>query len=60
MQYQLSRVVAGPLLRLLWRPRITGLEYIPPEGGARSKENSNPSATERGARLKENGGASWG
>ena len=34
MQYQLSRVVAGPLLRLLWRPRITGLEYIPPEGGA--------------------------
>ena len=34
MQYQLSRVVAGPLLRLLWRPRITGLEFIPPEGGA--------------------------
>ncbi len=34
MQYQLSRVVAGPVLRLLWRPRITGLEYIPPEGGA--------------------------
>jgi 1-acyl-sn-glycerol-3-phosphate acyltransferase len=34
VQYQLSRVVAGPLLHLLWRPRITGLEYIPPEGGA--------------------------
>lgn len=34
MQYQLSRVVAGPVLRLLWRPRITGLEYIPPDGGA--------------------------
>jgi 1-acyl-sn-glycerol-3-phosphate acyltransferase len=34
VQYQLSRVVAGPVLRLLWRPRITGLEYIPPEGGA--------------------------
>ncbi len=34
MQYQLSRVVAGPALRLLWRPRITGLGYIPPEGGA--------------------------
>ena len=34
MQYQLSRVVAGPLLRLLWRPRITGLEFIPPAGGA--------------------------
>ena len=34
MQYQLSRVVAGPLLRVLWRPQITGLEHIPPEGGA--------------------------
>jgi 1-acyl-sn-glycerol-3-phosphate acyltransferase len=34
VQYTLSRVVAGPLLRLLWRPRITGLEYIPPAGGA--------------------------
>jgi 1-acyl-sn-glycerol-3-phosphate acyltransferase len=34
VQYQLSRVVAGPLLHVLWRPRITGLEYIPPEGGA--------------------------
>ena len=34
MQYQLSRVVAGPFLRLLWRPQITGLEHIPPEGGA--------------------------
>ncbi len=34
MQYQLSRVVAGPVLRLLWRPSITGLEYIPAEGGA--------------------------
>ena len=34
MQYQLSRVVAGPLLHVLWRPQITGLEHIPPEGGA--------------------------
>src|SRR6202044_2367405 len=34
VQYQLSKVVAGPLLHLFWRPRITGLEYIPPEGGA--------------------------
>ena len=34
MQYQLSRVVAGPILRVLWRPQITGLEHIPPEGGA--------------------------
>ena len=28
------RVVAGPLLHVLWRPQITGLEHIPPEGGA--------------------------
>jgi 1-acyl-sn-glycerol-3-phosphate acyltransferase len=34
VQYQLSRVVAGPVLRVLWRPQITGLEHIPPEGGA--------------------------
>ena len=34
MQYQFSRIVAGPLLHLLWRPKITGLEHIPPAGGA--------------------------
>ena len=34
MQYQVSRVLAGPVLRLLWRPEITGLEHIPAAGGA--------------------------
>ena len=34
MQYQMSRVVAGPLLHLLWRPQVTGMEHIPPTGGA--------------------------
>ena len=34
MQYQLSRVVAGPLLHLLWRPKVTGMEHIPATGGA--------------------------
>ena len=32
----------------------------PHRAGARSKENSYPRATERGARSKENRGASWG
>ncbi len=30
----MSRVLAGPALRLLWRPEITGLEHIPSSGGA--------------------------
>jgi 1-acyl-sn-glycerol-3-phosphate acyltransferase len=34
VQYGMSRLVAGPLLHLLWRPEITGLEHIPAEGGA--------------------------
>jgi 1-acyl-sn-glycerol-3-phosphate acyltransferase len=34
VQYQLSRMVAGPLLHLLWRPKVTGLEHIPVAGGA--------------------------
>ncbi len=34
MQYRMSRVLAGPLLRLLWRPEITGSEQIPASGGA--------------------------
>ncbi len=33
-QYQLSRIVAGPFLRALARPRITGSENIPACGGA--------------------------
>ena len=34
MKYQVSRVVAGPFLRLLGRPEITGGEHIPRAGGA--------------------------
>ncbi|MFD5426145.1 lysophospholipid acyltransferase family protein [Streptomyces sp. NPDC127084] len=32
--YVLKYVLLGPLLRLLFRPRIEGLEYIPDEGAA--------------------------
>ncbi len=34
MQYQLSRVVIGPVLHMLGRPRATGLEFIPASGPA--------------------------
>lgn len=34
MQYQLSRIVAGPFLRGLWRPEVTGAENVPVTGGA--------------------------
>ncbi len=34
MQYQLSRVVAGPFLHLIWRPKVTGAEHVPASGGA--------------------------
>ena len=34
MKYQISRVVAGPLLHLLWRPEVIGGEHIPRTGGA--------------------------
>ena len=34
MQYQLSRVVIGPVLHLLGRPRVTGLENVPATGPA--------------------------
>ena len=34
MKYRVSRVVAAPFLRGLWRPQITGTEHIPPTGGA--------------------------
>lgn len=33
-QYQVSRIVAGPFLHALGRPRITGTENIPESGGA--------------------------
>ena len=34
MQYRVSRAVAGPFLRLLGRPELTGREHIPAAGGA--------------------------
>ncbi len=34
MQYQLSRIVAGPFLHTIWRPTVTGAENIPASGGA--------------------------
>jgi 1-acyl-sn-glycerol-3-phosphate acyltransferase len=34
LQYQLSRVVIGPVLHLLGRPRVTGLENVPASGPA--------------------------
>jgi 1-acyl-sn-glycerol-3-phosphate acyltransferase len=34
LKYQVSRAIAGPFLHLLWRPRITGAEHVPPAGGA--------------------------
>ena len=34
MQYQLSRIVAGPFLHTIWQPKVTGAEHIPPSGGA--------------------------
>ena len=34
MQYRLSRVVIGPALHVIGRPKIVGLENIPPEGPA--------------------------
>ncbi len=34
MQYRLSRLVAGPFLRVLARTKVTGAEHIPETGGA--------------------------
>jgi 1-acyl-sn-glycerol-3-phosphate acyltransferase len=34
VQYQLSRMVAGPFLHTIWRPKVTGEENIPASGGA--------------------------
>jgi 1-acyl-sn-glycerol-3-phosphate acyltransferase len=34
VQYQLSRMIAGPFLHTIWRPRVTGAEHVPASGGA--------------------------
>src|SRR5260370_485040 len=33
VQYRVSSLVAGPSLRSLWRPKVTGTEHIPASGG---------------------------
>jgi len=34
VKYRVSRVIAGPILHLLWRPSVTGGGHIPATGGA--------------------------
>jgi 1-acyl-sn-glycerol-3-phosphate acyltransferase len=34
VQYQLSRILAGPFLHTIWRPKVTGGEHVPATGGA--------------------------
>jgi len=34
VQYQLSRIVAGPFLHTIWRPKVTGAQHVPASGGA--------------------------
>jgi 1-acyl-sn-glycerol-3-phosphate acyltransferase len=34
VQYQYSRLIAGPFLRGLWRPQVIGAEHVPDSGGA--------------------------
>jgi 1-acyl-sn-glycerol-3-phosphate acyltransferase len=34
VKYRVSRLLAGPLIRLAWRPEITGGEHVPESGGA--------------------------
>jgi 1-acyl-sn-glycerol-3-phosphate acyltransferase len=41
VQYQLSRLVAGPILHAVWRPKVTGAEHVPVSGGAILAANHN-------------------
>jgi 1-acyl-sn-glycerol-3-phosphate acyltransferase len=41
VQYQLSRLVAGPILHAVWRPKVTGAEHVPASGGAILAANHN-------------------
>jgi 1-acyl-sn-glycerol-3-phosphate acyltransferase len=34
VSYRLTKVLAGPFLHLLWRPRVSGVEHVPATGGA--------------------------
>lgn len=33
-QYEMSKLIAGPFMRLLWQPKVTGIENVPASGGA--------------------------
>jgi 1-acyl-sn-glycerol-3-phosphate acyltransferase len=37
----MSRVVAGPFLHTIWRPKVTGAEHVPATGGAILASNHN-------------------
>jgi len=41
VQYQLSRIVAGPFLHTIWRPKVTGAQNVPASGGAILAANHN-------------------
>lgn len=46
MFYQLLKyVLLGPLLRLMFRPRVEGLEHVPEEGRRSSRATTSPSPT---------------
>jgi 1-acyl-sn-glycerol-3-phosphate acyltransferase len=34
VQYTLSRILAGPFLHTIWRPKVTGADHVPASGGA--------------------------
>jgi 1-acyl-sn-glycerol-3-phosphate acyltransferase len=32
--YEMSKLIGGPFMRLLWHPKVTGIENVPASGGA--------------------------
>ena len=32
--YEISKLIGGPFMRLLWQPTVTGIENVPASGGA--------------------------
>jgi 1-acyl-sn-glycerol-3-phosphate acyltransferase len=32
--YEVSKLIGGPFMRLLWQPKVTGIENVPASGGA--------------------------
>src|SRR5438034_6642797 len=37
----MSRILAGPFLHTIWRPKVTGAGHVPPSGGAILAANHN-------------------